>query len=272
MNQDLAIKLFRLGWKLFPTLAETLKNITPEQLELLKSLYAAFHALASTKDAEDHMEAPRFCSHPDVMEARATVCKWQNKNISWSVTATPPGLAQEAVVEAYTEAFRRWSKVCGIIPQYNPGNPQAMIVMGVRSIDGSFGVLAESELPCGNVRQCRQWYDSGEQWGIFDGRGPGGRKIDIIRVATHELGHALGMDHIGAGNLLAPTYSESIWEPQAGDIREMQGRYGPPSATPPPPPPAGGSAYTLRMSKDGVLAIDGYRLTKLFQAEDRAAA
>ncbi len=261
MNTDLAIKLFNLGWKLFPTIADTLSKITPEQLEMLKSLYAAFHALASSKDAEAHMDEPRFCALPDVMPARATVCKWPTKNVTWSVNATPPGLDQQAVVEAYTEAFHRWSTVCGINPQYQPGNPQAMIVMGIRSIDGALGVLAESELPCGNARQCRQWYDSGEQWGIFNGAG---QKIDLQRVATHELGHALGMDHIGAGNLLAPTYSASIWEPQAGDIREMQGRYGLPNPDP-TPPTAGGSAYTLHLV-DGVLSIDGYRLTKLFAA------
>lgn len=268
-NVDVAIKLFQLGWKLFPTLADTLAKITPEQLELLKSLYAAFHALASTSDVGDHLQEPRFCAQPDIMQANAQVCKWPTKNVTWSVLATPPGLEQQAVVEAYTEAFSRWKAVCGINPQYQPGNGQAMIVMGIRAIDGSFGVLAESELPCGNARQCRQWYDSGEQWAIFDGKGPGGRKIDITRVATHELGHAFGMDHIGTGNLLAPVYSESIWTPQAGDIQQMQGRYGPPASIPdpPPPPPAGGSAYTLRMSKDGVLTIDGYRLTKLFERQ-----
>lgn len=263
---DIAIKLFQLGWKLFPSAAETVAKINPEQVELLKSLYAAFHALGSTKDVESHTQEPRFCAHPDVMEAKATMCKWPTKNITWSVLATPPGLDQAEVVEAYAQAFQRWAAVCGINPQYQPGNSSAMIVMGTRRIDGSFGVLAESELPCGNVRQCRQWYDTSEQWAIFDGRGPGGRKIDIRRVAAHELAHALGMDHIGAGNLLAPTYSESIWEPQAGDIREMQNRYGKPSSTepPPPPPPAGGS-YTLRLV-DGILSVDGYRLTKLSRA------
>lgn len=269
MNTDLAIKLFQLGWKLFPTIAETVAKITPEQLEILKTLYAAFHALSSSKDAEAHMEEPRFCALPDVMEATAQVCKWPTKNITWSVVSTPPGVAEAQVIEAYATAFSRWAEVCGIVPQYQPGNPNAMISMGVRRIDGVFGVLAESELPCGSVRQCRQWYDSGEQWGVFDGAGPGGNKIDLQRVATHELGHALGMNHIGAGNLLAPTYSASIWTPQAGDIKEMQARYGPPAPPAPPDPtvpPTGGSAYTLRISGDGVLSVDGYRLTKLLKA------
>jgi hypothetical protein len=264
-NVDLAIKLFELGWKLFPTVAETIARITPDQLEMLKALYAAFHALSSAKDTED-MQEPRFCALPDVMEARTSLCKWPSNHITWTVQAAPPGLSVQQVAEAGQEAFRRWSEVCGLTAEYQPGNANVMIAMGTRRIDGTFGVLAESELPCGQVRQCRQWYDSSEQWGLFDDRGPGGNAIDLIRVMTHELGHALGMNHIGAGNLLAPTYSPTIIKPQAGDIKEMQARYGTPSENPPPPPPppAGGNAYILRI-QDGVLSVDGFRLTKLLE-------
>ena len=261
-NVDLVIKLFNLGWKLFPTLSESISRMDPDQLEMLKSIYSAFHSLNSLKDVESHVQEPRFCSHPDVMQANATMCKWPTPNITWSVLATPPGLQQQAVIEAYAEAFQRWKNVSGINPQYQANNSQAMIVMGIRSIDGTFGVLAESELPCGNIRQCRQWYDSGEQWMIYNGRGPGGKKLDITRVAAHELAHALGMDHIGNGNLLAPTYSEDIWLPQAGDIQQMVARYGLPTNNN-PPPPAAGTAYTLKISESGVLSVDGYRLTKL---------
>jgi hypothetical protein len=251
MNLD---RMFKLGWKLYTTWEEA-RQSTPEQIELLKTWYAAFHGLSSLADVEDHMKQPRFCSLPDVMPLGATLCKWPSKTITWSVLQSLPNVP---MVEAATEAMKRIAAVCGVTHVYQPNNPSAMIVLGTRRIDGTFGVLAESELPCGGVRQCRQWYDTGEQWAVFDGPGSGNR-IDIVRVMTHELCHAHGMNHIGAGNLMAPTYSQSVIKPQDGDIQELQARYGPP--VPQGPPPSTGE-YHLHFV-NGVLNIDGYRLTKL---------
>ncbi len=255
-------RLFELGWKLYGTIEATRKLITPEQIELLKTWYAAFHGLSSLKDVEDHLKMPRFCSQPDVMPIGTNVCKWQTQTITWSVLQS---LDRVPMVEAATEALRRIAAVCGVSHVYQPNNPSAMIVLGTRRIDGSLGVLAESELPCGGVRQCRQWYDTGDSWAVFDGPGQS-NQIDIVRVMTHELCHAHGVNHIGSGNLMAPTYSPTIITPQKGDIAELQARYGPPVATPPPtvPPsaPPSGSNYILRI-QDGILSIDGCRITRL---------
>lgn len=259
-------KLFQFGWKLYSTVEETVKSITPEQLDKIKQLYAAFHGLSSLSDVSTHLNEPRFCSLPDTMPIGTSMCKWPTNDITYDIVAVPNPFSKQDYVAIAAEAFKRWSDVCGIKPQYTPGNPSARIIMGVRSIDGQFGVLAESELPCGGVQQCHQWFDTGEQWAAFDtGSGANPNIIDILRVMTHELGHALGMNHIGAGNLLAPTYSKNVIKPQAGDIQEMQARYGAP--TPSVPPPVGPTPtipadYILRFQQ-GKLSVDGYRLTKL---------
>jgi Matrixin len=250
-------KLFKFGWKLYSTIEETKKLITPEQLALLQKAYAAFHGLSSIKDINDHLNEPRFCSMPDTMPVGTNVCKWPTSKVTWSVLQS---LAGVQMVECATEAFARWAAVSGLTPVYSPNDQGAMIVIGTRKIDGALGVLAESELPCGNVTQCRQWYDLSEAWSRFDGSS-NGAQIDIVRVMCHELGHALGMNHIGTGNLLAPIYSQTVNKPQAGDIAEMQARYGPPTV-PAPTIPVTPESYTLHF-ESGKLTVDGYRLTKL---------
>jgi hypothetical protein len=260
---ELISRLFSLGWTLFSSLQEAMNH--PEQLQQLIKMYAAFHGLSSTDDVEEHINEVRMCSLPDTMPLGTSVCKWQDPNITWDVVAPIPGLTQEQVISGITTALNRWAKVCGIIPKYTPGNSAAKILVGSRQIDGPMGVLAESELPCGAVQHCRQWYDGTENWGMFDGAGQNPRIIDFVRVATHELGHALGMNHIGAGNLLAPVYSPQIWTPQSGDIAEMQARYGPPVVAPPPPPTQGGEEIIIRVK--GSISIDGKRITDLITAD-----
>ncbi len=239
--------LRRLGW-----LGQDSTNIE----EATKN-YAAFHGLSSLDAISVHINEPRICGLPDVMPISQNVCKWPDPDITWDVVAEINGLSKEDVVRSITEALARWARVCGIRPTYSPGNRQAKILVGSRSIDGPMGVLAESELPCG-ATQCRQWYDA-ESWAIFDGAGSR-NAIDFVRVAMHELGHALGMNHIGSGNLLAPVYSRTIWDAQAGDIAEMVARYGPPITVPVPQAP-NSEDYVIRVT--GKMTIDGCRVTRL---------
>jgi hypothetical protein len=262
MNSELLVRLFKLGWSAYKSLDAALANTTPEMLEQTQTQYAAFHGLSAMSDIEDHINEPRICALPDVMAVGQSVCKWPDGEITWNIVADIKGLSRGQVQEGVTEALNRIKRVCGIRPQFTPGNPRARIKIGSRGIDGPMGVLAESELPCGGVQVCRQWYDNGEPWGMFNGAGSG---IDFIRVACHELSHALGLGHIGAGNLNAPTYSRNIWEPQAGDIAELVARYG--SPLPPAkddPPPTKFEEYVIRVQ--GKMTIDGCRITRLLTA------
>jgi hypothetical protein len=173
-----------------------------------------------------------FCGTPESLTANQGHCKWPDGDIPWTVTALPVQQPLSVVRAIYERAFGLWERVCGIRARFVPDPAAARIHMGAGHIDGPSNVLAWSELPCGGVRSVTQRYDTGEQWALDGESG-----IRLVVVACHEIGHALGIPHISAGNLMQPSYSGRISEPQAGDIREAIARYGPPTGVPPVPDP-----------------------------------
>jgi Matrixin len=259
---DIITALFKLGWALFPTIEQALAGTTPTGLSWLKTLYAIFHGLQTSGMVDDHILLPRMCNHPDVMPLTTDTPRWpvpagETFEISWTIEGSHPSFSAADFLQCAENAWSRWAAVANLAPVYQPNSKTANVIMTVKYIDGQYGVLGESQLPYGNVTQLTQWFDTGDKFSAFDGPKP--NQIDIVRVMTHELGHILGMNHIGTGNLLAPVYNDNVWLPQAGDIAEMQARYPGGPVTPPP----SGAAYNLHLDTSGNLSIDGYRLTKL---------
>ncbi len=65
-------------------------------------------------------------------------------------------------------------------------------------------------------------------WDVHNGPGS---NFDFRRVATHELGHALGLDHDDTfPALMNTTYSQSIETPQTDDINGLRAIYGNPNS------------------------------------------
>ncbi len=61
-------------------------------------------------------------------------------------------------------------------------------------------------------------------WDVHNGSGP---NVDFRRVATHELGHTLGLDHDNTfAALMNAFYSETIETPQTDDINGLRAIYG----------------------------------------------
>lgn len=178
-----------------------------------------------------------LCGVSNTEAVAGQMCRWPAPNVTWAIVADIPGLARESFKQAAIAAWGRWSAVCGIQPRMVDQANQANVVIGIQTI-GPGGVLADSELPCGATMQTqlRQRYDSAEDWVISDN--PPSNKIDLVRVMTHEIGHVIGIYHIGSGNLMAPTYSTRINKPVAGDIAEAVARYGLPAPIVPTEPPA----------------------------------
>lgn len=164
------------------------------------------------------------CGLPDFnLTAGDGPCKWPHANITYFADLRLPGMAKEQIKLAYDTAFAQWAAVCNInpIPVDGPGTANIFARSGkgkTAGLDDRGGTLAWSELPCSVTEQMQldQMFDEAEDWS-FD---------MAVAVICHELGHALGLPHLGKGNLMAPYYDPNVKAPQKGDISEIVALYG----------------------------------------------
>lgn len=198
--------------------------------------------------APDHNADSSICTVPPehLAYAEAQVCRWPDGNIPWAVVDELSGVRFDVLEIVLENAWGRWAKVCDIEPHYTVNARTARVLHGARRIDGPGSVLAECQLPCGGLRQVSMWFDLGERWGAP--LSPRDQGIILELVATHEIGHALGLGHAPAGsaNIMAPAYNPKQLTFGEWDIYEARDRrYGAPSgrrgtppypATPIPPP------------------------------------
>ena len=181
------------------------------------------------KPANDGEEVIHICGVTEAM--LANLAAWRKRRLRWQVAGNLPNLTRDVVRSVFQQAFDSWQSVCGL--SFEEGTPADILVTTGR-IDGTFKVLAWSELPDGSDRSLTQKYDTSESWIVSEA--PPQNRIDLVAVAAHEIGHALGLDHArpGTRDLMEPTYAPGRRVPQPGDISRIVSLYGPPVAPPPP--------------------------------------
>lgn len=188
------------------------------------------------------------------------------KKLRWSLNFSRLGqLSDMDFKDAATTWFKEISGACDRQFEYTSNPRLANILYTVQRLDGRSGVLADMQIPVGNVTPDTQLvgrFDDAE--GYTTSSNPGQGEIGIYPVGLHETEHAMGLGHkpsnIAAPALIAPVYNPLIRNLQATDIAELQRRYGKPTVNMPPPPtePISGIAFNFSRGNESYQVVVEY--------------
>lgn len=188
-----------------------------------------------------------FCGVSEEQFAiNGTTYQWpRGSQLTWRLDISRLGtLLHATMCDVIDAALKEISESCDIEHSMAKPGQVANLVIISRRLDGQSGVLADCQIPVGNVNpntSLLMRFDDSESWVVSEQ--PGGAEIDFYRVFLHEALHWHGLGHkpvnINDLALIAPVYSRSIRNCQPADKRELVRRYGP-RTTPVTPPPDGG--------------------------------
>lgn len=127
--------------------------------------------------------------------------------LTYYIGNLPTELDRAKVESAIESALQVWSDVIDVefTRTSQPGQTRSLDFNFAR-LDGAGGTLAQAYLPA-DVNSSRLagdvTFDSSEKWEV--GNSLGASAFDLLYVAVHEIGHALGLDHHDeAGSVMAP--------------------------------------------------------------------
>ena len=180
----------------------------------------------------ERMAQPR-CGFPDTADFTLQGSKWTKTNITYAFQNFTPDLTQAQTRTAIQQAFALWAAVTplsftevstavahDILIRFAAGNHG-----DGNSFDGGGGVLAHAYYPPpgGGALAGDTHFDEAEAWSInLPASG-----IDLVTVAAHEFGHALGLAHSSVnGALMYPYYGGPHRKLEADDIAGIQALYG----------------------------------------------
>ena len=153
-------------------------------------------------------------------------------DLTYHIGDAPAYLNQQEVEAAIETALDSWSEVVDInFTQTNRPGLRDSIDFSFVNIDGRGSTLAQAYFPddvnpariAGDIQ-----FDTSDPWEI--GNSLGRSAFDLVSVAVHEVGHALGLDHIHESeSILAPSISPNaeFTGLSTHDVEAIQNLYAP---------------------------------------------
>lgn len=212
-------------------------------IQFLSISFVFMLACSSLAPSTSNEDGYRYDNHPDETGASAefrALSKWGKTNITYyfiNGTQKISGNDEQALIR---EAFALWAAETSLTFTETTLRQDADIVIGWAEgehgdgdpFDGPGDVLAHASYP--NPYEDRQvflHFDDAERW-----VNSASQNVDLLTVAAHEIGHALGLGHSDDPNaLMYPSYSEPHRFLGQDDVAGIQSLYGLASAAPSAP-------------------------------------
>ncbi len=196
-----------------------------------------------------------FSGHP--AEFSVGSC-WDSHTLKWCIEAPSNDLSTPELVQAGTQAAALWTRSSGLTLTHTSDCSEAEIRLSWHfgehgdgfPFDGPNTTLAHAFPPHAALRGQIHFCEA-EKWTTAT-RETAAQPIDVVTVAAHEFGHALGIGHSNVRMaLMFDTYSGSVRALSADDIEAIQSCYGEPGNSDAPEGLAQASAATCESCPSG---------------------
>jgi hypothetical protein len=163
--------------------------------------------------------------HPDSRGALAFSIpdRWDRTDLTYYMDNCPSTISCSTAQQAIQAAFQSWSELSPLTFREVSDPREADIELGWSNRGPELGymgdVLAYATFPSdgGDVT-----FDDSEPWSVFDSG-----EFDLYLVATHEIGHALGLDHSDdPASLMYPVLTPYTTGLNQTDVNAIQALYG----------------------------------------------
>ncbi|MCA9191213.1 MAG: matrixin family metalloprotease [Planctomycetales bacterium] len=132
--------------------------------------------------------------------------------LTYYLGPTGGAMPQATFESAIETALQAWESVANVhFVQTNQPGLKDSLDLTFRRLDGAGGTLAQAYFPddvnwssiAGDIQ-----FDSADTWEVGNARG--NAAFDLVEVAVHEIGHALGLDHINVRGSVMQSYVSAM--------------------------------------------------------------